>query len=147
MAHTEAAELMQKGLLALKNGHSFLAMTYLEQALEYGKTPVLSSYLAYCRALNGRDLDKSIELGRDALQADPANPEFNLNLGRVLLLAGRKEEAITVFRQGLANSLNPDLIAQLEQLGTRKPPLFRSLARNHFLNKFAGQLLNLFGFR
>jgi tetratricopeptide (TPR) repeat protein len=147
MALTEAAELMQKGLLALEHGHSFLAMTYLEQAMRYGKTPVVSSYLAYCYALNGRDLDKSIELGREALQADPANPEFSLNLGRVLHLSGRKDEAIAVFRQGLAYSLHPELIAHLEKLGTRKPPLFRSLPRGHFLNRFGGQLLSMLGFR
>ena len=147
MALTEAAELTQKGLHALEHGHTFLAMTYLEQAMMYGKTPALSSYLAYCHAMNGRDLDKSIELGRDALQADPANPEFSLNLGRVLLLAKRKDEAISVFRQGLTYSLNPDLIAQLEKLGTRKPPIFRVLPRDHFLNKYGGQLLNLLGFR
>ena len=147
MVLTEAAELTQKGLLSLEHGHSFLAMTYLEQAMRYGKTPVVTSYLAYCHALNGRDLDESIALGREALQADPANPEFSLNLGRVLLLSGRKDEAITVFRHGLTYSLHPELIAHLEQLGTRKPPLFRSLPRSHFLNRFGGQLLNVLGFR
>ena len=147
MTFEGASELIQKGLLALKHGHSFLAMTYLEQAMEYGKTPVLASYLAYCHALNGRDLDKSITLGRDALQADPANPECCLNLGRILLLSGLKDEAITVFRQGLTYSLHPELTDQLEQLGLRKPPTFKTLPRNHFLNKSCGQLQILLGFR
>jgi len=147
MALTEAAELTQKGLLALQNGHTFLAMTYLEQAMKYGKTPLIASNLAYCHALNGRDLGKSIELGQEALQADSGNPAFSLNLGRVLLLSGRKDEAITVFRQGLAHAPNPELIAQLELLGSRKPPLFKSLPRNHFLNKYCGQLLGFLGFR
>jgi len=147
MSHSEAAELIQKGLLALEHGHSFLAMTNLEQAMRYGKTPVVSSYLAYCHALNGRDLDTAIELGQEALQTDPANPEFSLNLGRVLLLSGRKDEAIAVFRQGLAHSLHPELLAHLEKLGTRKPPLFRSLPRGHFLNRIGGQLLSALGFR
>lgn len=147
MASTEAAELIQKGLLALQNGYSFLAMTYLEQAMEYGKTPVISSYLAYCHALNGRDLDKSIELGQEALQADPANQEFSLNLGRVLLLSGRRNEAITIFRQGLTFAPHPELIAQLDQLGSRKAPIFKTLPRTHFLNKYGGQLLSSLGFR
>jgi len=147
MAVTEAEELMQKGFLALQNGYSYLAMTYLEQAMKYGKTPVLSSNLAYCHALNGRDIDTAIELGREALQSDPANPEFSLNLGQVLLLSGRKDEAIAVFRQGLAYSQNPGLIAQLEKLGTRKSPIFKTLPRTHFLNKIGGQLLSALGFR
>ena len=147
MSHSEAAELIQKGLLALEHGHSFLAMTYLEQAMRYGKTPIVSSYLAYCHALNGRDLGTSIELGQEALQADPANPEFSLNLGRILLLSGRKDEAIAVFRQGLAHALHPEILAHLEKLGTRKPPLFRSLPRGHLLNRVVGQLLSALGFR
>jgi tetratricopeptide (TPR) repeat protein len=122
-------------------------MTYLEQANIFGKTPVISSFLAYCHAVNGRDLDKAIELGREALQADPANPEFCLNHGRVLLLSGHKDEAITVFRQGLTSSLHPELIAQLEKLGTRKPPVFASLPRDHFLNRQGGKLLSALGFR
>lgn len=147
MSHSEAAELTHKGLLALENGYSFLAMTYLEQAMRYGKTPVLSSYLAYCHALNGRDLEQSLELCHEALQADPANPEFSLNLGRILLLSSRKDEAIAVFRQGLADSPHPELLAQLEKLGTRKPPIFSSLPRGHFLNRFAGRLMSSLGLR
>jgi tetratricopeptide (TPR) repeat protein len=147
MALTEAAELTEKGLLALEHGHTFLAMTYLEQAIRYGKTPVLSSYLAYCHAVNGRDLDEAIALGQESLQADPANPEFSLNLGRMLLMSGRKDEAITVFRQGLTHSLHPELIAHLEKLGTRKPSIFKSLPRDHFLNRHGGKLLSVLGFR
>jgi len=147
MALTEAAELVEKGLLALQNGHSYLAMTYLEQAMKYGKTPVLSSNLAYCHALNGRDKDTAIELGREALLADPANPEFSLNLGRVLLLSGQRNEAITIFRKGLTFAPHPELIAQLEKLGTRKSPIFKTLPRTHFLNKIGGQLLSALGFR
>ncbi len=147
MALTESAELLQKGLDALEHGHTFLAMTCLEQAMEYGKTPILSSFLAYCHALNGRDLDKAIELAREAQQADPACPECSLNLGRVLLLSEHKDEAITVFRQGLVYSLSPELIAQLDELGTRKPLLFKTLSRDNILNKYGGKLLGLCGLR
>lgn len=147
MELTKGAQLLQKGLLALEHGHTYLAMSFLEQAMEEGESPLLSSYLAYCHALNGRSLDKAVELARDALQAEPASSECSLNLGRVLLLSGRKEEAITVFRQGLSHSVSPELIAQLDQLGARKPPFFRALPRNHFLNKYSGQLLDLFGFK
>jgi tetratricopeptide (TPR) repeat protein len=147
MKLTNSAELLQKGLLALEHGHTYLAMTCLEQAMEDGETPVLASYLAYCRALNGRDLEEAAELARGALHAAPADQQCCLNLGRILLLSGHKDQAIAVFRQGLAHSLNPVLIAQLEQLGTRKPPLFVALPRDHFLNKYGGKVLSLLGFR
>lgn len=147
MQNREAAELLEKGLTALENGHSYLAMTCLEQAAGYETTPLLNSCLAYCHALNGRDMDKAIELARSALQGDAANPRYCLNLGRILLLSGRKEEAITIFRQGLANSSDPELIAQLERLGTRKPPLIKIFSRNNPLNKYGGKFMRLLGKR
>ncbi|NVO00617.1 MAG: hypothetical protein HXX17_14975 [Geobacteraceae bacterium] len=147
MQNAEAAELLQKGLLALENGHSYLAMTCLEQASRLESTPRLNSWLAYCHALNGRDIDMAIELAKKALHDDSTNPEYCHNLGRIFLLSGRKEEAIFIFRQGLADSLHPELIACLEQLGTRKPPAFKDLSRNHPFNKYAGKLLRILGKR
>lgn len=147
MASSEAAELQQKGLRALEQGHTYLAMTCLEQAMEYGKTPLLCSFLAYCQALNRRSIDNAIALGREALAAEPANPVFSLNLGRILLLAGCKVEAISVLRQGLASGRDATLIAELERLGTRTPPVFKSLPRGHYLNKYSGLFLYWLGLR
>jgi len=147
MAITACADSLEKGLAALEHGHTYLAMSCLEQAMASGKTPQLCSYLAYCRALNNRELDKSIDLAREALDSDPGNTRFTLNLGRILLLAGRKEEAIRVFRQGLASGLDPNLVDQLEQLGKRREPLFPRLPRHHFVNKYAGLFLSRLGLR
>lgn len=147
MQNTEAAELLEKGLLALENGHSYLAMTCLERASILETTPRLNSWLAYCHALNGRDINEAIELAKYALHGDPINPEYCHNLGRIFMLCGRKEEAITVLRQGLADSFHPELIDCLEQLGTRKPPVFKDLSRNHPFNKYAGKLLRIIGKR
>lgn len=147
MATSEAVELQEKGLHALEHGRTYLAMTCLEQAMAYGKTPLLCSYLAYCMALNKRSIGDAIALGREALEAEPEVPAFSLNLGKILLLAGRREEAIRVFRQGLASSRHPELIAALEKLGTRSPPLFKTLPRGHFLNRYAGLLRGWLGLR
>lgn len=147
MAQAEAEALLEKGIAALANGHSHLAMSCLEQAMHYGKTPKICSYLAYCLALNCKQFDEAIALGREALEAEPSSPVFCLNLGRVFLLAGRKDEAITVFRQGLAVSRDSALISQLEELGARKPPLFKALPRKHLINKSFGFLASKLGLR
>lgn len=147
MTIPNAVELQEKGLHALEHGHSYLAMTCLEQAMAYGKTPLLCSYLAYCLALNKRSIEDAIALGREALEAEPAVPVFSLNLGKILLLADRREEAISVFRQGLASGRDPELIAALEALGVRNPPLFKALPRRHFLNRYAGLLRSWLGLR
>lgn len=147
MAMSAAVDPLEKGLSALEHGYTYLAMSCLEQAMVSGKTPQLCSSLAYCLALNNRGLDKAIELAREALDADPASTQFTLNLGRILLLAGRKEEAIRVLRQGLSYGRDPQLVEQLERLGTRKKPLFPRLPRGHFANKLSGMILSRLGFR
>ena len=147
MSTNEAENLLQKGIEALNNGHSYLAMSCLEQALTYGKYPKLSSYLGYCLALNGRDLDEAIALGYEALETEPNSPAFCLNLGRTLLLADRREDAIRIFRQGLTAARNGALVTELEKLGIRKSAVFPGLARDHFLNKYCGMVLSRLGLR
>jgi len=147
MSIAAAVDPLEKGLAALEHGYTYLAMSCLEQAMASGKTPQLCSSLAYCLALNNKKLDKAVDLAREALDSEPGNTQFILNLGRILLLAGRKEEAIRVFRQGLSYGRDPHIIEQLEQLGTRKQPLFPRLPRGHFANKFFGMVLSRLAFR
>ena len=147
MATAAAVDPLEKGLSALEHGHTYLAMSCLEEAMASGKTPLLCSHLAYCMAVNNKGLDSAIALAREALDAEPGNIHFRLNLGRILLLAGQKEEAIRVLRQGLYYGCSPELLAQLDQFGTRKAPLFPALPRGHFANKYSGLLLTRLGLR
>ena len=55
--------------------------------------------------------------------------------------------AIRVLRQGLYYGSSTELLAQLDQFGTRKKPLFPALPRGHFVNKYSGLLLSRFGLR
>lgn len=143
----ELQDMVDKGLEALSHGHTYLAMTCLEEVIQFERTPVIISQLAYCRAANGKELDDAIALATEALDHEPSNPLFCLNLGRIYLLAGRREDAIAIFRQGLTTVRDQTLIAALESLGTRKPPVFPSLHRNHPLNRFFGKLLHRLGWR
>lgn len=147
MNHSDAEEFLAKGLEALEHGHIHLAMSCLEQAARYERTSIVSSHLAYCMALNGRDMDIAIAMAGEALAQEPYNPAFCLNLGRVYLLAGRREDAVRTFRQGVAYTKDQNLIDELEKLGIRKAPVFRRLHRDHFLNRYLGLLLSRLGLR
>ncbi len=147
MALTAVEELLEKGLAALEHGLTYLAMTCLEQAMATGKTPLISSCLAYCMALNRKDMERAVSLAREALRAEPERADICLNAGRTFLLAGLREEAICTFRDGLASGRDERLIAELGRLGSRRLPLFGKLPRSHFLNRYAGLLLSRLWFR
>jgi len=70
-----------------------------------------------------------------------------LNLGRVYLEAGQKVMAIKAFRQGMKISRNRQIMVELQALGVRKEPVFASLTRTHFLNRFFGFFFNRLGLR
>ncbi|HEY5973135.1 MAG TPA: tetratricopeptide repeat protein [Geobacteraceae bacterium] len=142
MLATQADDLVSKGLEAFNHGHTFLAMTCLEQAAHTDRSPDVVSRLAYCVALNRRIYDQAISLAREALASEPTSPTFCLNLGRIYVMAGMKEEALAVFRQGLSNSQDPAILTEMQALGRRKPPVFSSLSRGHFLNRYLGLILS-----
>lgn len=147
MALTAVADPLEKGLAALENGHAYLALSCLEQAMASGKTPTLTSYHAYCLALTHKDMDRAVSLSREALLDEPDSPDICLNMGRTLLLAGRRDEAVRVFRFALTFFRDERLVAELEKLGARRKPLCPWLSRGHFVNKYGGLLLSRLGLR
>ena len=147
MKRTDAEELLAKGLEALTHNHTHLAMTCLEQAACYERSSIVLSHLAYCLAVNGRDIGLAIDMANEALAQEPYNPVFCLNLGRIYLLANRRADAIRIFRQGLVYTKDRAIIDELDKLGTRKDPVFSGLHRDHFLNRYLGLLFNRLGLR
>jgi len=142
-----AEEFVSKGLAALDNGHTHLALVCFERAFEIDRRPLVCSFLGFCIATARGEVAKGIALCREAVEKEGTNSRHYCNLGRVLLLAGQKDEAIQVFRQGLRFGRDEEIIRELNALGTRKPPVFPSLGRNHFLNKWLGIVLDRLGFR
>lgn len=147
MNDAEAEELVAKGLTALDNDHLHLALVCFERAVEVERRPLVCSSLGFCLAAARGEIDRGIDLCREAIGKEPANTVHYRNLGRVLLLAGRKDEALLAFRQGLRLGRDEGIIRELEALGTRKPPVIRSLHRDHLLNKCLGIVLCRLGFR
>jgi hypothetical protein len=83
----------------------------------------------------------------EALEKDPHNSVHHLNLGRIYVLAGKREKALQILRDGMQFDQNNEIFRELEVLGTRRPPVIASLRRGHPLNKYCGMLLKKLGYR
>ena len=147
MSIPQAEENFTKGVQALSNGHLYLALDCFEQAIQLERSPLCCSYLAFCLAQARGQFAEAVSLCEESLDKDPGNSVHYLNLGRVYTMAGQREKAINVFRQGLQFENADDIVRELVTLGTRKPPVIQSLNREHPLNKICGIMMKKLGYR
>jgi tetratricopeptide (TPR) repeat protein len=143
----EAEDLVVKGIAAVENDHNHLALVCFERAAEIDRSPTVCSGLGYCLAAVRGEVEKGISLCQEAISREPDNTFHYRNLGSTLILAGHRDKAIEAFRKGLHIRMDEGIICKIDALGTRKPPVFRSLNRKHFLNRAVGLILNRLGFR
>lgn len=141
------SDLLRNALEALEKNSFIEALMLLEQADEQQCSPMVCSYLAYCRAMVKREYAAAIRLCNEALRDEPANADHYLNLGRIYILAGKRGNALPIFRRGIKLGKNPQLMAELKKFDPRKPPVFSSLPRDHSLNRIVGKLSSRFGIR
>jgi tetratricopeptide (TPR) repeat protein len=131
--------------LAAEN--TLAALVSLEKALKQVEDPHWHSSLGYCIARERGQFLKGVELCHAALRVEPDNSLHYLNLGRIHLLSGNKEEALRVFREGITKEGSSEIRQKLIELGIRKSPLFAALGRSHPLNKYLGLILSRLGLR
>lgn len=139
--------LLRKGERALKSGDTLVALLQYEMAHAIKPLPEVKSKLAYCLATERKQFQQAMGLCREALQAEPDNPEHYYQLSRIYLTAGQKSQAIKSLRKGLKFKRYQPIIDELSKLGLRKPPVFSSLPRDHILNRSAGILMTKLGTR
>jgi tetratricopeptide (TPR) repeat protein len=139
--------LIAKGEQALARGETLVALMHFETAERILPVPIVQSALAYCLATERLQYQRAIALCRQALEAEPAEVRHYYHLGRVYLTTGQKTLAISAFRRGLKLKRYQPILDELRRLGVRKPPVFNSLPRDHFLNKTSGRLLSRLGVR
>jgi predicted Zn-dependent protease len=137
----EGEKLFSRAVDALAAGETPSALALLERALKHNDNKSWYSYLGYCIAKERGQVKKGLDLCNAALEQDPSNPSHFLNLAKVNLVAGQKKEALNVLRQGMTLGGSPGITKLLDQIGTRKPPVFSFLPRRHFINKVLGLLL------
>ncbi|HKN19350.1 MAG TPA: tetratricopeptide repeat protein [Dissulfurispiraceae bacterium] len=146
--HTVTAdELFRKGLEALAGGRMIPALASFEKALDLEDNPAFYSYFALCIAKERGQVRRAIKLCEEALQKDGENTAHYLNLGKILLQAGNRDDAIMVFRGGLKYGNNLLIIDELNKLATRTPPVLSFLHRNNPINKYLGIFLKKLGIR
>lgn len=147
MPDTEAEKLFSNGLRNLSQGDTLGALSLFEKAVQKEDKPVYGSYLALCIAKERGQFQLAVTLCEKAKAREPQNPVHHLNLGRIYLAAGKKAHAIRSFREGLGRANDPQIIEELNRLGTRKPPVIPFLKRSNPVNKFLGRTLTKLGLR
>lgn len=147
MKSRDAEAIFIKGLKSLNKGNTVSALSCFERAILIEPNPTNNSYFAFCIAKERGQFKKAISLCEEAIGKEPENPVIYLNLGRIYLLSGKKEEAIKTFREGLRHEENQDIVSELNMLGTRKPLLIPFLKRGNPLNKYLGVILRKLGHR
>lgn len=110
-------------------------------------SPEMLSLMGFCIARDSRQFKKGIALCEKAIALNPHHSDHYLHLGRIHLLAGRKELAIATFRRGLKIRMDRRIIHELQEIGIRKAPPFASLSRTHILNIVTGKMLRLLNLR
>lgn len=145
MTERNAAEktelhLVERGIEAVEDGQTVLGFDLLGKVPEAEMTPLVRSYLAVCRAKEQGLPEQAMAMCAECIGREPSNPVHYLNLGRIHLIAGNKQEAIRMFRDGLLFGENRNIRRELDRLGWRQPPVFPSLGREHPVNRFCGWL-------
>jgi tetratricopeptide (TPR) repeat protein len=119
------------------------ALSHIKEAVVLEpNSPGYLSYLGLATAHAERRYSDAEQLCRRSIEREYHRPEHYHNLGEVMLLAGRRREAIQAFNQAL--SWNPAHDASqdaLRKLGVRRPPVIGVLSRNHPINVFLGKAL------
>ena len=143
-----AEQSYQKGLEELNRGHYREAQAFFGGAIEIekrlnGESPQARylSFYGLTLGLNGGDLHESVRCCRAASKLEGYRPEICLNLGRVLLKAGRMREAHQALRWGLRmQPRHRDILRELKRMGVRRRPLLPFLSRANALNVFLGRM-------
>ena len=148
MLNRQAEESFDRGLAAVEERRWTEATAFFEAAVEVerrmGNRKPQARYLSYyglCLAHSGNQRHDAISLCRQAAEIETFNPDLRLNLGRVLLQAGRKREAFKAFASGLRQEPSHEALRQeIRRMGVRKKPVLRFLPRNNPVNILLGRL-------
>ena len=99
------------------------------------------SYFGLCLAFERNDNREGLRFCRQAVTLEGYNPDIRCNLGRVLLIAGRRAAAHRCFLSGLASEPgHPAIRRALQAMGTRSRPTVPFLPRGNPVNVFLGRL-------
>ena len=147
MPEHQANTVFTQGLTAVDRGRYLEALALFETSMELtrrgGDSPQVKclSYYGLCVAMASTRLHEAHDLCATAVHAEPSDPDHHLNLGRVHLRMGDREQAIESFVRGLrVDRRHRGLIDAFGALGFRRRPVLAFLGRHHPLNRMLGQM-------
>lgn len=148
---TSAESLFRRGLALCQSGRFHEALAPLEQAMalsvEEPGAPYqrrLRSYYGLCLTFARRDLARGRKLCEEAIADGSLDAELYANLARVYQECGRKDLTVEALNTTLAIDPHHQSSTLFDQLGRRRPPVFRFLSRRHLFNKWAGKIRHRF---
>jgi tetratricopeptide (TPR) repeat protein len=147
MSDAAAETSFVRGVEALARNEWPAALSLFEKAAQLRGGAADKSFLALCLAKERGQFRKAFALCAEAIEQEPANPVHYLNLGKVYLLRGERNEAIGILRKGLEFETNEQIVAELERLGVRRSPPLKFLKRGNPLNKLIGRIMSRLGLR
>lgn len=138
MKQAEFKESLLQGKEYLRQGNTAEALLVFQELSGRVRHPLVSSGMAYCLAKERGLYAQAVSLCKEAVRQDPREPLHFFYLGKVHLLTGQKKDAIRIFKMGLRYGNCPDIVAELNRLGTRRQPVLPFLTRTNPINKYLG---------
>lgn len=133
--------LLRSAILSLERGDHETAERSLRQGLaRVPEHPGCLATLALCLAEGQHRYVTAERLAARAVRVAPSDPWGYHALGRINLLGGRRQQAFRYLMR--ARSLapaDPRIIVDLQAMGRRRPPVLRTLRRDHPLNVALGR--------
>jgi Flp pilus assembly protein TadD len=138
----DAVVEFKEGLTQLKNQYASKALAHFSKAASLDEhNPFYLSYLGLAMAAAQQKWQDAEDLCYSAVRMKRAQPELYLNLAEVYRLQGKRQDAVETLLEGFPlTKRDPRIGKALRKYGVRRPAVFPSLDRNHFLNRHLGKI-------
>jgi len=124
-------------------GGEYLRYVAAREPLGLGEAGLFLSFLGCAMARTRGRASEGLALCEQAVKVEFYQPENWANLAEVLLLCGRRSEAMNAIEQGMdIDSRFVRLQAIHRRLGERRPPVVRFLPRSNPVNHLLGLVLS-----
>ena len=132
----------REGIKLLKNDYPQKALVRLKRAFESEKhNAYYISFFGLAIARAQRKWDRASDLCEAAVQLNPKEIQFHLNLGEVYALAGRREKALDKLECAMRLfGEDARLVDARGKVEKRRAPVLPFFGRGHFLNRGLGKL-------
>jgi tetratricopeptide (TPR) repeat protein len=132
----------RRGVELLKSEYPQKALVRFRRAFESDKhNPYYISFLGLSIARAQRKWDQALELCEIAVQINPTEIQFHLNVAEVCASAGLREKALDKFDVALERFGDDHRLKQARsKVEMRRTPPLPFFRREHFLNRKLGKL-------